>query len=381
MKFSSLLRTAAVFAAAVMVAGAWTSSAQAQTLVHSLSGNARAQIGDGLPIPIGSTAVPNGRIKAVAGAKVTQTTGPDPRRLSLAPSQLTAMGTSLTLGVWMSNPNVFQVKTMVPINMPGPAFDGAGQPKARFFAGGRTGASVVRFCPGSTVPNTPAGNPNCAGPGAGSGINGRLTYTKTKNQFGGTMRSATTGASADVAINGGSIPVKSSSQTNVLALFAFASPVGTGAGGGPFGTIGSTNPGVPNPSGSARVKISPKGLIKNVTLSNQGPGLGNTALSYGGPWTTGRLTISVTVNAGPVPEIFVIEGHDGRVAGAGALSMVSGSISDRPASGANGNRGWVNWHIGHAFKAPATPAIPVAGLAAVGGLLALAGGYVLRRRS
>ena len=66
MKTTSLLRVAAVLATAVLVAGVWASSAQAAT--HSLSGNIRAQIGDGLPIPIGTTAVPNGKVKAVVGA-------------------------------------------------------------------------------------------------------------------------------------------------------------------------------------------------------------------------------------------------------------------------------------------------------------------------
>jgi hypothetical protein len=362
---------AAVFATAVMVAGVWASTAQAQ-LQHSLSGNARAQIGDGLPIPIGSTAAPNGRIKAKVGAVVTQTTGPDPKKLSLSPSQLTAPGNNLTLGVWMSNPNVFQVRTMIPIAMPAP-----GPPaKARFFAAGRTGAPVVSFCPGDVV--TPAGNPGCANPFAGSGIHGRLVYTKTKNQFGGTMASSTGTASADVALNGSGVNVKST--VGVKAIFAFATPVGTGAGGGPFGGTGKTTPNVPNPSGSAKVAVTAEGNITNVTSSNLGLGAGNTAFSYGGPWTTGKVTVSVLSLAGPVPEVFVLQGFDRRVNGAGPLSMVSGSVSYRPLSGNNGNRGWLNWHIGGVAKAPATPAIPVAGLAAVGGLLALAGGYVLRRR-
>ena len=39
-------------------------AAPAQARIHGLTGNARFQIGDGLPLPIGFTAVPNGKVAA-----------------------------------------------------------------------------------------------------------------------------------------------------------------------------------------------------------------------------------------------------------------------------------------------------------------------------
>ncbi len=38
--------------------------------IHSLSGNARFQIGDGLPVPIGFTPAPVGKVRAISGATI-----------------------------------------------------------------------------------------------------------------------------------------------------------------------------------------------------------------------------------------------------------------------------------------------------------------------
>jgi hypothetical protein len=89
------------------------------------------------------------------------------------------------------------------------------------------------------------------------------------------------------------------------------------------------------------------------------------------------LTISVTANVGP-PEIFVLSGMDSRVSGVGAISLVSGSVSARALSGPNANRSWANYVVGPQIQP--TPSMSSHGLAAVFGLLALAGGYVLQRR-
>ena len=70
----------------VMVA-AMATTVEAQRS-YSLTGNSRGQIGDGLPIPIGFTPAPNGKIPAIPGARVTQSSGPDPKQMSFKAHQL-----------------------------------------------------------------------------------------------------------------------------------------------------------------------------------------------------------------------------------------------------------------------------------------------------
>jgi hypothetical protein len=68
--------------------------------------------------------------------------------------------------------------------------------------------------------------------------------------------------------------------------------------------------------------------------------------SVGLPATTGMLTISVTGQAGPVPEIFKRSGYDGRnAAGSGLLSLVGGALSNRTFSGPNANRTWITYWL------------------------------------
>ena len=54
---------------------------------------------------------------------------------------------------------------------------------------------------------------------------------------------------------------------------------------------------------------------------------------------------------------------------------MSSALSSRALSGANGNRGWLNFTVG---QNPNVPALPLSGLVAAFGLLTLAGGYALR---
>ena len=70
------LRLTSLLVAFAFVAGL---AATASASVHPLSGNARFQIGDGLPIPIGFSPPPQGKIFPVAGAVVSQPAGADPR--------------------------------------------------------------------------------------------------------------------------------------------------------------------------------------------------------------------------------------------------------------------------------------------------------------
>lgn len=116
---ASVLRWAALSVALVFAAGVVATSAQA--VVYPLSGNARLQIGFGLPFPIGFSPAPNGRINAKPGAVVMQTTGPDPKKMTIPPGQLTAPGTPVAIGL---GGNVFQVQTAIGLSFPGPGLGG-----------------------------------------------------------------------------------------------------------------------------------------------------------------------------------------------------------------------------------------------------------------
>ena len=86
---------------------------------------------------------------------------------------------------------------------------------------------------------------------------------------------------------------------------------------------------------------------------------------------------SVTQNAGPTNEVFVLSGSDGRTAGgAGSISLVSGAFSARSLSGPNANRGWLNFQL---TLPSAVPAMTGRGMAGAAGLLALAGAFAVRR--
>jgi hypothetical protein len=78
----------------------------------------------------------------------------------------------------------------------------------------------------------------------------------------------------------------------------------------------------------------------------------NSAAGFGGPWTTGQLTV-VQTKASPT-EIFTLSGSDGRApTGIGPISLVAGGLSNRARSGPNANRGWLNLVVG-----PVIPIVP-----------------------
>jgi len=300
---ASSARLTTLLVALVLVVGAW-SAAQART--HGLTGNARFQIGDGLPLPIGFTAAPNGKVLPIAGATVMQHgvhAASAPAKLVMDPFQWFYDKAAINLPVFGSNPAVFQVHTNLIYNLP--------KDKIMFEAGGRTGASTVTFCgqPGSTV--TAMGNPACAGGTTGTGL---LRYTRTTNQFGGPAQ-GNVGGTADVALRGNGAPAGAAPCAGPACIVAFfdAGPAPTGAVGAPFGFTNNTVPVIPNP-GAFTGTVTAMGAVVNLGAA-LGPGLGNAGTSWGGPWTSGMLTASNT-EAVP-PELFQLTGMDGRAAGAG----------------------------------------------------------------
>jgi hypothetical protein len=374
MNLASLLRLASLLAAALV--GPATAQAQiGDPHEHSLSGNARFQIGRGLPMPVGFTPAPKGKLEVVPGGVVTQDHGADPRALRLPAGVLTHMAVPINLPVFIGAAVIFQVHTNIGLQFP--------KVTGTFSAGKRTGASVVAFCPGDVV--TPSGNPGCPNAAGGTGINGMMRYTKTANQFGGPMRANLTGTAniafpvaAQAPCQAGPI-VGARANPGCQVIFALATPAPTGAQGAAFATGTVRDPGVaPNP-GRYYMSITLAGIITNIYTSDpQGPGLANPVTSYGAPWTTGMLSILVTAAVGET-EQFTFTGSDNRVGGVGSISFVSGSVSDRSLSGPNGNRGWLNLDIGPE-NIPA-PTLSVQGVAAFLGLLGLTGAYALRRRT
>jgi hypothetical protein len=344
---------------------------------YSLSGNARFQIGDGLPIPIGGTPPPNGRVAVHPGATLRQT-GVDPKTMNLTGGVQGFDGPPINLPVFLANPNVFQVNTNVSL---GSAVSPV-QPRGIFQAGLRTGAALVTFCAGQTATVIAGGNPGCTGPAGGPttgggnpSVEGLMRYTATKNQFGGPTTTGAVGGTADVAIRANAAAPCTIGNADCVVVMAIADPFPTGAVGNEFG-FSNTTVGLAAANGLFRASITTAGSVIAVGTVF-GDGVKNPVHEYGGPWTTGMLTVSQTAVAGPVDEIFVFSGYDNRLRGIGNISLVAGSVSDRALSGLNSNRGWLNYTI---KPNPNLPTVGSHGLVALMGLMALAGAYALRRR-
>jgi hypothetical protein len=126
--------------------------------------------------------------------------------------------------------------------------------------------------------------------------------------------------------------------------------------------------------------VSAGGKVSNVYNVFGITGLANPVTSVGGPWTTGKITVSQT-QALAGAEIFVLSGDDQRVSGVGSISLVGGGLSKRAISGPHGNRGWMNLIIGSALPSLPVPITSVPGVVALIGLMSLAGGYAVRRRN
>ena len=359
------LRLTSLLVAFAFVAGL---AATASASVHPLSGNVRFQIGDGLPLPIGFTAPPNGKIVPTAGAVISQPAGADPRAIVFAGGELKHAVAPFVIPVFALNPAVFQVLTSLGITVP--------LGVESLAASGRTGAATVHYCQGDLV--TPAGDPNCLNAGAGTGVNGLMVYTRTGAQFGGAMSGRVFGG-ADVALyGGGSIPPCTGANCKIAMALASPNSTGTGGIGNAFGGSGMS-PGAAPPSGQLTGMVTANGAVVSATATTlMNPGIANPASGGGGPWTTGMLTVSVTAALAGA-EIFVITGGDSRVSGVGAISLVAGSMSNRGISGPNANRGWLNLTIGSPLGA--LPSMSGPGIAALVGLMSLAGGYAMRQRN
>jgi len=224
---------------------------------------------------------------------------------------------------------------------------------------------------------TASGNPGCTI--STPAIPGLLRYTSTASQFGGAARAAVGGA-ADIALRVASPPpcaYAAGANPACQAIFALATPPANPAWGAPFGALATTPRPGPSP-GRYFVTVTPLGLITGITSTGIGPGLAFPATSYGAPWTTGRVTISVT--AAVPPQTFVFSGFDARSGsqGIGSLSLVSGGVTLSALGGAGGQRGWLNLFVGPVTST--VPVLPAYGTVALAGLTALGAAWGLGRR-
>jgi hypothetical protein len=365
--------------AAVSILGlVWATAAQAQFATYSLSGNSRAQIGDGLPLPITFQPPPNGKVVVTPDATVQQTGGADPKVMKLVNgTQPVFPINTATIGVHLLNKAVFQVRTSLLVN----GIEGG---SAVFSAGGRSGPQTFAWCPGSPGPATSA-NPNCLNASQGVLFQARLRYEGLRNQFGGVSRASLGGGTKGGAsvvlkagINGPCTHTKLVTKTTqvgtakCLGAFSAVQVNSVAVGGGTL--VKAVVSQLGNPPPIHPIKVTGGGLVLAAGPTVIGAFPANDVLSFGAPLTTGKVTVQAPSALGGA-ETFTLEGSDNRVDGIGSISFVSGGLSTRGLSGDNANRGWLNYQIA-AFS---VPSISNGGLILLSALLVAATAWMLRR--
>ena len=361
-------------------------SAQAIKRFSVVGGGSQSHIGNGLAIPIQQAAInsvttgtmfpmtlraPINGVPIITGTvvKAIMTGGTKmayQRRLNIPAGVIRKTAAKRTVGVKFSNPTVFAVATNLNFSWPAaPAVlsTGAAPPAViTGFGGTLTYSNAVgtRFggpaafaissgdpVAGDLYPVSPvtvwikinATTPPCTFPAAPNCINGViLAYP---GPLGGV------GQSGIVSTPGGVVPATSMNPNalNVAGVKMGISPLGT--------------------------HLAPEALIAMAALPS------NMAMSQGGGWTTGRLTVANPA-ASPMTETWIISGMDSRTAlGGGTIQLVAGAVSARPASGANANRGWVRLVLSPTFP---VPSMSMPGIAALVALMVVAFGYTMRRK-
>ena len=210
-----------------------------------------------------------------------------------------------------------------------------------------------------------------------------MRYTATRHQFGGPARANLGGAMDLMARGGDPAPCSYAGGANLQCLgTAFlGTQAPTGVVGAAFGDsvmVERTGPA----SGKLFVTVTAAGSVVNATPTpGMGPGLANHATSFGGPWTTGMLTVSVSfAPLGISPEYFILSGSDQRTPqGRGQVSLVSGAVVQSTLVGRHPTAAWLNLDIGPRVGVK-VPALPAGAAVALAVLSALSGAWVLRRR-
>lgn len=395
------LRSRTLGLACLLLAIGWGSAAQAQQYLLTSNSGGQAQIGTGLPLPVGTAGIFTGGTSAATagtafwppllippvspqtgGHLISQTGGTaNGGAIIIPPNVLSkpAAGTPNVIGgLFPTNPGVFQVATTISYAWPAVT--------ATLAPGGGPGI------PGTTVTQSAQG--------------GSITYTGSAAAFGGPAQiSISTGpgaAGGRVGPNAASVPPVASVWINFqgklpasatrIGLAGASNPAGVGQVGAPTGAPtavtnwGPVTAGNPNgggvgainvtpaqtiggtPAGITCCTVTPAGSLANGSLALPANFLSNMVTgSKGFPWTTAFITLSQPA-AG---EVFFQSGTDMRVGGVGNISLVSGALSTRALSGPNANRGWLSLTLPE----------PTAALGAAGalGMLGLLHGLVRRR--
>lgn len=346
-------------------------SAQAQFLLNPPNNGGQLQIGTGLPLPVGPAGIYRGGMTPVNGGVMGGGPIPDgpgpafwpPLLIDRNPASMgsimqalnTPQGGAITIppgvltnmigavpripiAVFNTNPAVFQVRTSINYSWPNIA---------------------AVFAPGGG-PGTPMSPQLFNGPGGGS-----ITYKAGTKSFGGPGQFAIAAGpfagTFQVPPNGTKVPIasvwinlfaKAPANATMALLVGASNYNGLGAAGAPLASppattmFGAVLLNQRNFTGMLPI-LGPNGTIPPA----QSMGVNNTMLpasnmvtgTEGFPWTTGFITVTAP-GAAPA-EIFYLSGEDGRVAGVGNLSMVSGALGQRKLSAANANRGWLSLTI------------------------------------
>jgi len=323
----------------------------------------------GVPVVLGTTSNP--LLTAMATSMGPVTKSGYQRKLQVPAAALSKPAAQKTVGVKFSNPTLYAVGTNLNYRWPAAP--------AVFSTGAAVGTSVVAGFGGTmTYSNTlgarfggpasgiiapgsePAGLISTAPVTLYAKPAGAATPPCTHNAFGGT----------------------SPSSPGCVAAILLAKPTGVGGIGGATAMTVMTPGQVIIGKNVAIMKMGavPLGTVILKALAATNPAVPtNMATSQPGPWTTGRVIISNPGAAGG-GEKFTLSGKDSRTAGGnGTITLVSGALSQRFASGKNANRGWVRLVLGNA-PAAAVPSMSLGGIAATVGLIALGAGYALRRK-
>jgi len=281
---------------------------------YSITGNVRFQLGDnGLPIPLeigsGIPPVPMGNVIATPAATAKQFApgGGLPRNLTLPPLAFTAPNVPINLPIYFANPNAFEFQTSISAVFPAST--------ASFRAGGRTGPPVATY----VVPGV-----------------GFMRYNAIANQFGGPGHPIF-GGTANIALVGG-LGAPCSGATCIFQLQPNTPP---NAFGGPLGAASTFYRTPPSP-GAFTAAVTPLGQITGIG-SPVGLGQSDAGTHFAGPWTTGRVTVSMPGQFPPL--LAMITGQDNRTPGGlGTISLVSGGIVKRTGGTAGDVPafGWLN---------------------------------------
>ena len=223
---------------------------------------------------------------------------------------------------------------------------------------------------------------------------GRLTYTKAGNQMGGVMQMLLGGSGTltkkigDGTSPGYDCPNRGANATSCPIVNH------SGIGGGsnpqlPGKTLGGSGDIILAPGPSAQVTQTglcytgaQKGCIKG-SIALGGVTGGATIKNWGAPFTQGDIRGSVALGRGFVASTLTGMGSDNRTAGgSGNLTLVAGGISNRYDAGTSYVMiDKISARMVSDAVVTGSPSMGPAGLATFTALLALAGGYSLRRRS